>query len=189
MRLMSRSCCERLPSIDLARHDLTGSTRRPEQRGGCIRWHLDTPVGRKIAVGAAPWAGSLTILRSALPLRWRSVGEDGVSRSDLGYFGCLQVESAVDSRESLPTAATIGAAAQVPSAAPPQRRPAFLDLREPVVRQLARFASNCEARDDVTAASTGLARLLVLVITAWATEYRSLSHSSVTSGSHPADDD
>jgi hypothetical protein len=49
----------------------------------------------------------------------------------------------------------IGAAAQVPSAAPPQRRPARLDLREPVVRQLAQLAPYCEARDGVTVASTG----------------------------------
>ena len=42
---------------------------------------------------------------------------------------------------------------------------------------------------DVTVTSTGLARLLVLAITARATEYRSSSHASVTSGSHPADDD
>jgi hypothetical protein len=99
-------------------------------------------------------------------LRRRSAGGAGVARSDLGYFGCLQVESAADCRESLPTAAVIGAAAQVPSAAPPQRRPALLDLREPVVRQLAQFAPHCEAGHGVTAASTGLALLLVLAITA-----------------------
>jgi hypothetical protein len=110
----------------------------------------------------------------------------GVSRSDLGYSAafrsrawliaenlCLRQQLSVLQRRSL-------------SHASANATGAFGFVR---VHQLAQFAPYCEARDGVTVASTGLARLLVLAITAQATEYRSPSYSSVTSGSHPADDD
>jgi hypothetical protein len=69
----------------------------------------------------------------------------GASLSHLGHFGGSHAKGVVGRREPVPVAAVRGAAAQEPAAAAAQCGPAVLDLRQSMVRRLARFASYCEA--------------------------------------------
>jgi hypothetical protein len=145
-------------------------------------------VGRKNCgtLRALP-ALSLTISGLGRLLRSGMVGgARGGSLSALGYCGRFQAESAVDYRESLSPAAVIGPAEEAPSTAPSQCGPAVLDLRQPMVQRLAKFAAYYEARNGVEVASTGLACLLVLAITSATRQQWSTAASPGASSPHPA---
>jgi hypothetical protein len=62
-----------------------------------------------------------------------------------GPFQSFSTWRATGRREPLPAAAVACGAAQVPAAAPAQRGPAVLDLRQSVVRRSAQIASHCQA--------------------------------------------